>query len=134
MPVNQFSVAEEAVAVPSRIVAAWEKNDGDAFADTFTEDGTMILPGDVFLTGREQIRAFMRQAYAGPYSGTRVFGEPLSVRAVGEDVVVVVTRGGVLAPGETEVAPERTIRATWVIGREDGQWLVAAYQNTPVGA
>ncbi|GII02081.1 SgcJ/EcaC family oxidoreductase [Planobispora takensis] len=120
--------------VPQRIIAAWAANDGDAFAEVFTEDATLILPGDIYVAGREGIRAFMGFAYSGPLKGTRVAGEPLSARFVTEDVAVLVTRGGVLHGEETEVAPERAIRATWVLAKQDGQWLITAYQNTPIGA
>ncbi|MFF4378189.1 SgcJ/EcaC family oxidoreductase [Kitasatospora sp. NPDC001547] len=121
-------------AVPERIVAAWAQHDADGFAEVFTEDATLILPGDVFLTGRQAIRAFMTQAFAGPFKGTRVTGEPVSVRPLAEDVAVVVTRGGVLAPGDTEVTAERAIRATWVLARQGGDWRIASYQNTPIAA
>ena len=138
MSSNSSSVlADDAVAirtVPQRISAAWADNDGAAFAAAFTADATLILPGDIFLTSREQIASFMTAAFAGPYKGTRVFGEPLSARFLADGAAVVVTRGGVLAPGDEEVAPERTIRATWVLTRHDGEWLIAAYQNTPVGS
>ncbi|WP_433136275.1 SgcJ/EcaC family oxidoreductase [Actinomadura nitritigenes] len=117
---------------PQRIVEAWAAGDGDAFAAACTEDATMILPGDVCLRGREEIRAFMTEAYAGPYRDTRVTGEPITVRFLSDDVSVLITQGGVLLPGETEVAGERAIRATWVLIRQDGEWLVGAYHNSPV--
>ncbi|MEV6986843.1 SgcJ/EcaC family oxidoreductase [Sphaerisporangium sp. NPDC051017] len=120
--------------VPRRMIAAWAKNDGEAFASIFTEDATMILPGDIYVTGRESIRAFMDAAYSGPYKGTRVFGEPLSAKFLGPEAAVLTTKGGVLTGEETEVSPERAIRATWVLAKQDGQWLVTAYQNTPIGA
>ncbi|WP_412543674.1 SgcJ/EcaC family oxidoreductase [Longispora sp. K20-0274] len=130
------AVAEDAAAlrgVPQRIVAAWADNDADAFAAAFTEDATLILPNDVYLTSREQIRTFMANAYAGPFKGSRVFGEPLALKFLSADVALVITRGGVMAPGEDVVAAERAIRATWVVAKRDGEWLIAAYQNTPVG-
>lgn len=120
--------------VPQRIIAAWAQNDGDAFADVFTEDATMILPGGIYVTGREGIRAFMSAAYSGPYKGTRVFGEPVSAKFLGTEAAVLVTKGGVLTGKETEVAPERAVRATWVLAKQDGRWLITAYQNTPIGA
>ncbi|KJK58362.1 SgcJ/EcaC family oxidoreductase [Saccharothrix sp. ST-888] len=121
-------------AVPELIVAAWAEHDADRFAETFTEDATLILPGDVYLTGREEIRSFMAQAFAGPFKGTRVTGRPISVRPLAEGVAVVVTRGGVLAPGDTEVTAERAIRATWVLAKEGADWRIASYQNTPIAA
>ncbi|MFJ6381070.1 SgcJ/EcaC family oxidoreductase [Kitasatospora sp. NPDC092039] len=133
-PPSNTSDAAALRAVPERIVAAWAQHDADGFAEVFTEDATLILPGDVFLTGRQAIRAFMTQAFAGPFKGTRVTGEPVSVRPLAEDVAVVVTRGGVLAPGDTEVTAERAIRATWVLARQGGDWRIASYQNTPIAA
>ncbi|MDN3292781.1 SgcJ/EcaC family oxidoreductase [Streptomyces ficellus] len=121
-------------AVPQRIMDAWAEHDADRFAEVFTENATLILPGDVFLTGREDIRSFMRNAFAGPFKGTRVTGEPLSVRPLAAGAAVLVTQGGVLAPGDTEPTAERAIRATWVLVKEAVGWRIASYQNTPIAA
>ncbi|MCG5216044.1 SgcJ/EcaC family oxidoreductase [Streptosporangium sp. KLBMP 9127] len=120
--------------VPQRIIAAWAKNDGDAFAKAFTEDAIMILPDGVFATSREGIRAFMGMAYSGPLKGTRVAGKPVSAKFLGAEAAVLVTQGGVLTGDETEVSPERAVRATWVLAKQDGEWLITSYQNTPVGS
>src|SRR5262245_1521748 len=53
------SEKEKAVlSVPLRLVAAWSHNDASGVADVFTEDGILILPGDVYKNGREEIRSF----------------------------------------------------------------------------
>jgi uncharacterized protein (TIGR02246 family) len=119
-------------SLPQRIVAAWAEHDADAFASVFTEDGTMILPG-LYRKGREEIRAFMGDAFAGPFKGTRVTGQPIDIRFFTPDSGILITQGGVLAPGETEVSAERAIRASWVVAKHDGEWKLAAYQNSPRG-
>jgi len=116
--------------IAQRVVAAWAEHDADAFAEVFTPDGTMILPGDVFKRNRDEIRAFMAAAYAGPYQGTQVTGRPLGVRFIGADVAVMITEGGILLPDETTVAAERQIRATWVAVRDGATWRLAAYHNS----
>ncbi|GIJ22970.1 SgcJ/EcaC family oxidoreductase [Micromonospora lutea] len=125
-PVDQAGVA----ALPGRIVSAWAQHDADAFGAVFVEDGTMILP-DLYLKGRDAIVAFMRDAFAGPYRGTTVTGQPIDIRFLNGEVAVVLTEGGVLLPGENTVAPERAIRASWLMVKGDGGWQLAAYQNSP---
>ncbi|CAA9390965.1 MAG: conserved hypothetical protein [uncultured Pseudonocardia sp.] len=124
------SVRAAVAAVPGRIVAAWAAQDADAFAAVFTEEGTIILPGAIGI-GREAVREFAARGFAGPYRGTRVTGTPIALQLLGPDAAVVTTRGGVLHGDETEVAPERAIHATWVVVLRDGEWQLAAYQNSP---
>jgi uncharacterized protein (TIGR02246 family) len=123
-----------ALSVPLRLVAAWAENDAEGVSKVFTEDGIMILPGDVYKQGRDEIRAFMAAAYAGPFKGTGVTGRPVDVRFATDDVALLRTHGGILAPGETEIDPELAVRSTWVVVKQDGQWQLAAYQNSPRGA
>lgn len=124
---------KEALQVPLRLVAAWAKNDAAGVARVFTEDGAMLLPGDVYKKGRDAIQAFMAAAYAGPFKNTGVTGRPVDVRFVSDDVALLRTHGGILAPGETEIAPELAVRSTWVTVKKDGVWQLAAYQNSPRG-
>ncbi|SDJ98114.1 conserved hypothetical protein [Actinopolyspora mzabensis] len=124
---------KEVLQVPLRMVAAWSRNDADGIADVFTEEGILILPGDVLKRGRREIRSFMAAAYAGPFKDTGVTGNPVDVRFASDSVALVRTHGGILAPGETEVAPELAVRSTWVIVNENGQWRLAVYQNSPRG-
>ncbi|MFE7131871.1 SgcJ/EcaC family oxidoreductase [Streptomyces sp. NPDC057638] len=120
-------------ALPQRVVAAWAAQDADAFAEVFTPDGTMIIPG-VFQQGREAIRSFLAQAFQGPFKGTRVTGTPVDLRFAGAESGILITRGGILAPGESEPSAERAVNASWVVIKRDGRWLLAAYQNSPRNA
>lgn len=125
---------KEVLGVPLRLVGAWAHNDAAGVANCFTEDGLLLLPGDVFKQGRAEIQSFMQAAYAGPFKGTGVTGQPVDLRFVGDDVALIRTHGGILAPGEKEIDPELAVRSTWVCVKTNGQWQLAAYQNSPRGA
>jgi uncharacterized protein (TIGR02246 family) len=121
-------------AVPQRITVAWAANDASAFAKAFTDDATMVLPGDVFQKGRAAIEAYMAAAYAGPFKGTNVTGRPVDAKLLNEagDAAAIVTLGGVLQPGESELSRKATIRATWILAKLEGEWLITAYHNSGV--
>ena len=113
-----------------RVYAAW--GDADAFAALYREDATIVMPG-VFRQGREAVRESMGAAWAGPLKGSRAIDEPRDVRVIG-DTAVVVSRAGILMPGQDELAPGAAVLATWVLTRDAGGWAVAAYTNTPAAA
>jgi uncharacterized protein (TIGR02246 family) len=117
-------------SLTQRVIAAWAYHDADSFADVFTEDGTMILAG-VYKKGRAEIRDYMAAAFEGRYKGTQVTGKPIDMRPLGADAAILLSQGGVLEPGESEVSETAAIRAAWVVVRQEGQWRLAAYQNTP---
>jgi uncharacterized protein (TIGR02246 family) len=120
----------EIAAVPARMVAAWAAHDAAAFAGLFTDDGTMILPG-IYQKGRDEIRKFMTAAYAGPYQGTTVTGSPLDLKPLGSDAAALLTTGGVIAAGQTELSAKAAIRASWILVRREGRWQLAVYHNCP---
>ncbi len=124
-------VKAAALAGPLRAQAAWNDNDADAFADVFVENGS-ILVGDDQLTDRDAIRAYLRDAFAGKLRGTRVVQDPIEVKVLAPDVAVVITEGGVVYEGETEVPADRAVRATWVSVRREGEWRLFSQQSSPI--
>lgn len=117
-------------SLTQRMIAAWALGDAEAIAGLFVEDGTMILAG-TYRDGRAAIQDYFAEAFRGEYQGTQVTGKPLASRFFGPDAGVLLTVGGVLEPGETEVTSKQAIRASWTVVRRDGEWRLAAYQNTP---
>lgn len=117
-------------SLTQKVIAAWAYHDADAFAEVFTEDATMTLAG-LYKKGREEIRAYMAEAFEGKYKGTQVTGKPVDLRPLGRDAAILLSQGGVLEPGESEVSDRGAVRAAWVVVKQDGKWLLAAYQNTP---
>ena len=129
---TDVSAAEKAsvAAFTQQVVAAWAYQDADGFADLCTEDATLILPA-VLCQNKEEIRTFFKNAFENEYKNTQVTGKPISMRFYGHDICLLITSGGVLAAGQSEVSEAQAIRASWFVVRVDGQWRLAAYQNTP---
>jgi len=93
-------------------------------------DASVIQPG-VYEKDREEIRANIAAAFAGPLNGSRVAARPVNVRFVTGDTAIVVSEDGIIFPGQDAVASERLVRATWVLVRRDGGWRIASYHNSP---
>lgn len=120
----------EVLTVLDSLYKAWEDNDADAFVVSYTEDATSILPGS-YSAGRTATRDRMAKGFAGPLKGSRVRDEVQSVRYLGADAAIVVTRSAVVMAGETEAPDDRWVIATWTLTRQNGRWLLAAYHNCP---
>jgi len=130
-PATTINEGDEAVLdVINAIYDAWAANDADLFATLYLRDATVVQPG-VHKKNNDDIRTSMAALFAGPLRGSRVVDAPQSVRYLGEDVAVVISEGGILMAGQTELPAERRVRATWVLAQRDGQWYVAAYHNSP---
>jgi uncharacterized protein (TIGR02246 family) len=121
---------DSVLSVIQAVYDAWADGDADAFAKLYTDNATVVQPG-VYKKNNDDIRTTMAAGFAGPLKGSRVLNEPQSVRFLGSDTAVVITEGGVLMAGQTELPAERLVRATWVLTKRNKQWYVAAYQNSP---
>jgi uncharacterized protein (TIGR02246 family) len=130
--VTATRTADEAAVrgVLAAVYEAWAAHDADAFAALYTEDASVVLPG-LLHSGREAVREFMADAFAGRLRGTQGVDVPQQIRLYG-DTAIVVSHAGTLLPGESELAAERERHATWVMVRQDGDWKIAAYANAPV--
>ncbi|MFJ4006575.1 SgcJ/EcaC family oxidoreductase [Streptomyces sp. NPDC090023] len=118
--------------VLDRLQETWSAGDADAVADLYTEDATLVMTG-VFINGREEIRKFMTDAFAGPLVGSRPHNVPRIIRAVGADTALVNSDIGIILAGNDRVAEGDERVATWALTRRDDRWLIAAYHNCPVG-
>ncbi|MCU1365925.1 MAG: hypothetical protein JWN39_1564 [Ilumatobacteraceae bacterium] len=120
-------------AVLDESYKAWEAGDADAMVANYTEDATAIMTGSL-RESRDAVRHNMALAFAGPLQGTSTYNKQLSLRFVGEDAAIAVSESGILFAGQHEVSEAGKVNATWVFEKRDGQWLVAAYHNSPVHA
>jgi uncharacterized protein (TIGR02246 family) len=128
------SRVEDEAAIRAVLVAsykAWEDGDAGGMVANYTADATAIMTGSL-RDSRDVIRENMALAFAGPLKGSSTYNKQLSLRFLGQDAAIVVSESGILFPGQTEVPHTSRVNATWVFEKRDGQWLIAAYHNSPV--
>jgi len=99
----------------------------------YTGDATAIMTGSL-RDGREVILRNMALAFEGPLKGSSTYNKQLSLRFLGRDAAIVVSESGILFAGQSDVPEAGKVNATWVFEKRDGQWLIAAYHNSPVMA
>jgi uncharacterized protein (TIGR02246 family) len=126
--------AAAVISIVKSLSASWAKGDADTLSRLYAEDATVALPGDTYLRGRRAIRDWMARAFEGKWRGTRVLGQPLEIKYVNDDIIVMFSQGGAYRPGETEVSADDAIRGMWVFARQGPGWTISAYENTPVRA
>ncbi|PSL57584.1 uncharacterized protein (TIGR02246 family) [Saccharothrix carnea] len=124
---------EKAVlTVPMRIQEAWERNDADMFADTFADNGSLLMQ-DTQLTSREDIRRYMAEGFRGGLRGARVRGGPLEINFLTDTAAIVISEGGIQLADESATAPERKVRVTWVIAKQaDGTLKLISHHSSPI--
>ena len=126
------SADEAAVrALYQQVMDGWNQGSGDAFAAVFTEDGDLVGFDGTHFKGRQQIAPFHQQLFDKWLKGSRLVGEVKDVRFLSPDVVLMHAVGGTVMRGKSEPVPERDSIQTLVATRqEDGEWRLAAFQNT----
>jgi uncharacterized protein (TIGR02246 family) len=135
---TNHSADEAAVrALYQQLMDGWNQGSGDAFASVFTEDGDLIGFDGTHLKGREEIAPFHQQLFDKWLKGSCLVGEVKDVRFLSPDVALMHAVGGTVMRGKTDPVPERDSIQTLVATRqEDGEWRLAAFQNTrlhPIG-
>jgi uncharacterized protein (TIGR02246 family) len=127
------SRAEDQAAIKAVLVdsyQAWEAGDADGMVADYTADATAIMTGSL-RGSRDEIRKNMALSFEGPLKGTSTYNQQLSIRFVGRDGAIVISESGILFAGQTEVPETSKVNCTWVLEKRAGQWLIAAYHNSP---
>lgn len=116
----------------TRLAAAWNDGDATAYADLFTTDATYVVFDGTVVRGRAAIEEGHRALFAGPLRGFRM--EPptaaVPVRYLGADVAHVLATGGTRPPGQEHQPADRASVVSFVMVRDEGDWRIAAFQNT----
>lgn len=114
-----------------QLEAAWNAADSKAWASNFTDDASFIHIYGGRLDGRAAIEMAHRQIFDGIYKGSHNNYALQDIRFVRPDVAVVHVKAHLKF---YEGGEPRDIHAlpTMIALKDDGNWQVAAFQNTRV--
>ena len=125
-----MDVEAELTAHDRRLLDGWNAADAGAFAKAFATDGQVVGFDGSEVTGRAQIEAQMAAIFSDHATGSYV-GIVRHVRSLGPDVALLRAVSGVVPAGTSEIRPALNAVQSLLAHRQDGDWRVVLYQNTP---
>ena len=131
---NAPNAADEAAvrALVQKCIEGWNKGSGEAFAAQYAEDSDFVVANGRYDKGRRQIASAHQQIFDTFFKGTRLWLQIKSVRFLRSDVALIHTLSRVLKPGESAASPEPVFIQAWTVSKHGNEWLVDAFQNTPI--
>jgi uncharacterized protein (TIGR02246 family) len=115
-----------------QLMDGWNQGSSTAFAAVFADDGDLVAFDGTHLKTREEIARFHQPLFETHLMGTRLVGKVTSMRFLSSDVALVHALGGTVMPEKSVASPERDAIQTLVAVRRNGEWRLAAFQNTRV--
>jgi uncharacterized protein (TIGR02246 family) len=136
---SQASPDETAVRnIIQEEITAWNSGDAAAYSRHFAADGTFTNIRGQFFTGRQPFIERHDYLFKGPFHGSTLRQDIVSLKFVRPDVAVVevltsVTGIPKLFPGtNTDDKGRLRTRLLQVVVKDGGEWKIAAYHNTDV--
>jgi uncharacterized protein (TIGR02246 family) len=120
----------EVRALYRRVLDAWNRRSARDFAAPFADDGEVIGFDGSQNAGRVEIESELERIFADHETGSYV-SKIRSVRSLGEDGAVLRAVAGMVPAGKSDLEPKLNAVQSLVAERQDGEWRVVLYQNTP---
>ena len=118
-------------ALEARQPEAWNKHDAKAYASLFTENGDCVNIVGWWWKGRAEIEKKLTDAYVYVFKDSTLTVSNVDIRFLTADVAVAHVRWsltGARTPAGLPV-PQQGLQ-THVVQKQNGEWLIAAFQNT----
>ena len=113
--------------------AGWNAKDGALFAKPFAADADYVVINGMYLKGRQAIAEGHQRIFETFYKESTLSLSVKQVRLLRPDVAVVHLTGSNKTPRGSETRVSEAI-ITLVMTKENGEWKIAAFQNTGMNA
>jgi uncharacterized protein (TIGR02246 family) len=109
---------------------AWNQRNAANFAALFTDDGVTIGFDGSEMWGKASIESGLAAIFADHVTATYL-GIVREVRFASENAALLRAVAGMVPPGGNDINPATHSVQTVLAVRENGQWRIAHFQNTP---
>lgn len=121
------------LALVATVEEAQSKEDADAFLALFRDDALWVTGHGKRLYGRDTIAEFTRRVLPGATKESYATYTPDHLLFVRPDIAVVnVNQKYARRPGSTAELSVETGSPVYFLAKDDGEWQIAAAQNTVV--
>ena len=112
------------------LIESWDKARARDYANLFAEDASVVGFDGSMMNGRkeifEQINAIFNDHKTGKY--VTIIKE---IRFLSPDIAILQAITGLVPAGKTDLEPKTNAVQTMVAEKEEDEWLIALFQNTP---
>jgi len=120
-------------------ITTWKQGDTDGYSRHFATDGTFTNVMGMFFTGRQAFRDRHEFIFKGPFLGTTLQAQVVSLRFVTADVAVCEALEWVSgfkngAPHGLQLDPKGRLRTRLlqVMVKRGGEWQIVVYHNVDI--
>jgi uncharacterized protein (TIGR02246 family) len=117
-------------ALYQKLLDSWNRRDAAGFAALYDENSDVVGFDGSQMFGRAEIEATLSQIFADHMTATYV-SKIRGVRFLAPEVAVLRAVVGMIPPGKKDLNPDANAIQTLVATKQEGQWRIAVFQNTP---
>ncbi len=117
-------------ALYQQILDSWNAQDAHAYMSLFDEKAHLIGFDGSQMQGRANIEATLSSIFAD-HPTARYIAIIRDVRFLSPDISILKADVGMIPRGQSDINPAVNAVQTLVATRQDSQWLVSHFQNTP---
>lgn len=111
------------------LLTAWNERDARRYATLFANDGSLI-GFDGNQVSASQVEEHLAPIFTDHPTASYVW-KVQEIRPLGDAVVLLRARVGMVPPGQTDVNPETNAVQSLVAVQRNGMWRIALFHNTP---
>lgn len=126
----KFADEEKVLTLYKDLLNQWNEKQGQGMANLFAEDGSLVGFDGSQVNTRVGIEGHLTPIFA-QYPTARFIHIVREVRALGNDTALLSANVGMVPRGYDDINPAVNAVQSMVAIKENGQWKVALFQNTP---